>query len=61
MMRKKDEHTLIDQKCQILRRNLIQLKQHIKKTSEGRKTEEIEYKKRGLDEKFKDNIYGGAK
>jgi hypothetical protein len=39
---------------QIFRRNLLQLKQHMKKTtSEGRKIYGIEYEKGGLREKIK--------
>lgn len=37
---------------QIFRRNLKQLRQHIKNTSEGRKIWEIEYRNGVLDGKF---------
>lgn len=39
----------------------MQLKQHIKKTSEGRKKWAIEYEKGGLDEKATGNRFSDSK
>lgn len=47
--------------CQIFRRNLRQLKQHIKKTLEGRKIQVMEYKNGGFDEKFCGDWYSDWK